>query len=123
MNRVTQQKLTEAFTQSECIQDNRFMVINGVLIEINSLSWSAPEDRGVMGVPMKHQYHYVTIWDAETVFNPSEAEDLKATYNDPEQYLKAVYEFTDGEEAMTFFWETGKRAHSGSTALLDELSA
>jgi hypothetical protein len=121
--RIQLPQLTEAFTKSECIQDNRFMVINGVLIEIQLLAWSAPEDQGVVGVPMKNQFHYITVWDAETVFNPGEAEDLKLTYNDPEQYLKAIYEITDEAEAMTCFWELGKRAFEHGSVLLEQLVA
>jgi hypothetical protein len=100
------------------------MVINGVLIEIQLLAWYNPghvidTDKPV---PMQNQFTYITVYDAETVFNPSFTDDLLLSYI-PE-YLRAVYEFTDEACAEEFFWELGKKASKlGREQLFAELDA
>lgn len=118
MNRITQQQLAAYFTAAWSIEDNRFMVINDVLIEATTLSWD--DEPPVEGVAMKHVHHVVTVWDAEGVFNPSEAEQLAATYKNND-YLRVVCDFTDKAKALAYFWELGKRASDVGQHLLTEL--
>lgn len=112
--KTTHHALSQSQHLAEEIRDNRFMVTNGVMIEV--ITCSRGQD---ISKPADTIEHFVCVYDAEETYNPSCTDAISEAYQD--KNLKAVHVFTGEEEAEDFALLLVKRALKSGTELITDL--